>query len=112
MGKIYRFFDEKLKQGIHQGAHFIKDLFMEKGQWSLARLSFAIILGFVIKILLTAGTDIPAGILQLIGLLLGYIFMGKTPLNTLVDSNNDGIPDTPVNPASESDVPVGKEGSP
>ena len=84
---------------------FIKDLFMEKGQWSLARISFAIILGFVIRSLLTVGGDIPAGVLQLVGILLGYIFLGKTPLNTLIDSNYDGIPDITQ---TESDMPTQK----
>ncbi len=84
---------------------FIKDLFMEKGQWSLARISFAIILGFVIRSLLTVGGDIPAGVLQLVGILLGYIFLGKTPLNSLIDSNYDGIPDITQ---TESDMPTQK----
>ena len=80
---------------------------MEKGQWSLARISFAIILGFVIRSLLTAGADIPVGVLQLIGIILTYVFMGKTPLNTIVDSNNDGVPDAPAT-TPESDVPTNK----
>ena len=93
------------KKFIKKCIHFIKDLFMEKGQWSLARLAFAILFMFVIRTLLTAGGDIPAGVLQLAGLLLGYIFLGKTPWNSLVDSNNDGESGTAI---TESDAPVMK----
>lgn len=104
-GKLQRFAKWLVK--------FIRDLLKEKGQWSLARICFIIILGFALRATLVDGGDIPAGFINLIGVIMTYIFLGKTPLNTLIDSNNDGVPDLQAtNMVAESDVPVTLKGTP
>ena len=64
---------------------FIKDLFKEKGKWSLSRFSFVVMLGIAIKVAVSTG-DVPTGLVSLLGMLLAYAFGSKTKYNNLINT--------------------------
>jgi hypothetical protein len=56
----------------------LKDILQDNGKWSISRFSFVSVL--IYKVLLPAG-DVQVGVLQVLGILLLYIFGNKTSLN-------------------------------